>query len=242
MISDQQIRDTTQMTTQYLAEYICKILETNSQLSTLLQHLGQRSPARAEEQDDIKEVQTAIMKCISACCKVGNNIERVRKSLDDPSTTHGPGKGTRGHEIYQMTNKQLGDIQQLVSQYASQLQETNEEGQTQSLERQYYARSVQHCMSVMEKKAEQAQGYSIEGVSCKTNGIQIITTRSAKNLSVKNVHVESYGSQIMGEHESGTIGKLIENHSFRPITTLTVPRRRFLGLIPIGRRNVSNKS
>lgn len=241
MISDKQIRDTTRMTSQRLEEYYSKILKTNSQLSTLLQQLAQKSPTRIEEQDDIKEVQMTITKCISACCKVGDEIERVRKSLDSSSTTRGTGKSTAVRKIYQMTSKQFEDLLQLVTQHTSRLEKMNEEGQAQPPERQYYAESFQHCMSVLEKKAEQARDYSVERVSCKSNGIQIITTGSAKNFSVKDVHVESYGSQIIGEHESGTVEKLIENHRVHPITTFPVPRRRFFGIIPIGRHNVSNK-
>lgn len=163
--------DIAQMTSQRLEEYNCEISNTNSQLSTLRQHLAQRSPARVEEQDEIKEMQMAFEECISACHKVKDFVNGIRKSLDGPATTRAPGNSATGREIYQMTSKQLEDFLQSVTQHSSLLQKMEEEDQAQSPERKYHALSIQHCMSVMEKKAEQARAYSVEGVSCKTNGI-----------------------------------------------------------------------
>ncbi|KUL81740.1 hypothetical protein ZTR_09838 [Talaromyces verruculosus] len=177
---------------------------------------------------------------INAINLVKNDIDQVRKTLDGPLATSGSEKDTSSRKIRQITSKKFEDAQKLVAQCASQLQEMKEEAKSQREEQQYHMSSIQHCISVVEKRAEQASGLTFERIDCKPHALQVISTGSATTLTAKDIHAESYGTQLMGEHQSGTVEKLIENHGFRPRTSLPLPRRRLFGFIPIGRRNVSN--
>lgn len=211
------ISDLGQMTMHQLADYQSAIAETKIRLSTQLQNVGQRPPMQQGDQEQIKELEDAILQCIQACRKAGSSIDRVRRESFG-EVTRGRKKGIAVRKIQQKTDDDLHYVQSFLSSGEIRLLEIKEQELARQQQKQLDERScwLNHCRSILEKRQEEAQqekAHRFENISSKDQSLQIITSTTQNTLSAKNVNAETQSSQIMGDCPSGTVEKLIENHS-----------------------------
>ena len=103
------------MSLHQLEEYQSKITDTNSRLADQLQNVSHRPMMRQEEQEKIKEVEDAILRCIEACRKAGSAIERVRRESFGICMRRGPEKSVMSRRIWQMTDKDLNSVREYLS-------------------------------------------------------------------------------------------------------------------------------
>lgn len=213
------ISDLGQMTMHQLADYQSDIAETKTRLSAQLQNVGQRPPMQQGDQEQIKELEDAILQCIQACRKAGSSIDRVRRESFG-EVTRGRKKGIAVRKIQQKTEDDLHYAQSFLSSGEIRLLEIKEQelARQQQQQQQLDERSrwLNHCRSILEKRQEEAQqekAHRFENISSKDQSLQIITSTTQNTVSAKDVNAETQSSQIMGDCPSGTVEKLIENHN-----------------------------
>ncbi|GLA26393.1 hypothetical protein AnigIFM63604_000827 [Aspergillus niger] len=96
-----------QMTLCQLADYQREIADTNARLAEQLHRVNRPPAKRQADQESIKEVEDAILRCMEACRKAGSTIERVRQESFEASTRTGTEQSVTARRIWQMTDEDL---------------------------------------------------------------------------------------------------------------------------------------
>lgn len=237
------------MSLHQLEEYQSKITDTNSRLADQLQNVSHRPMKRQEEQEKIKEVEDAILRCIEACRKAGNAIERVRRESFGICMRRGPEKSVTSRRIWQMTDKDLNSVREYLSTRELKLlemkeQETDDkhhEGDPECM----FDQINSHCRSVLHRKEEEVQRertLRLENISSKDQSIQIITSTPGSSLSAKDIMAESKSSQMLGDNRPSAIEKLIENHGDSKRQNPPVPSRSLFSFFRKSNRKGQTRS
>ncbi|KAL4936340.1 hypothetical protein BDV06DRAFT_205234 [Aspergillus oleicola] len=206
-----------QMTAGQLANYQRAIMETNVRLADQLRSVSQRPTKPREEQEKIKEVEDAILRCIETCQKAGSTIERIRLESFDIGTR--PGKSLTSCKIWQMTDEDLNYVRKYLSASELKLLEIKERGledaHQMGNQECLFDQINDHCRFVLHKKEAEVQRertLRFENIASKDQSFQVIRSMPESSLSAKDITAETKSCQILGDNPNSTIEKSIENY------------------------------